>query len=535
MYQKFFSLKVQPFSISPDPDFLFLSDRHKEALAHLMYGLQGNGGFVLLTGEVGTGKTTVCRALLEDISEDTDVAFIHNPAQTEVELLATICDLLKIDYDPERASLKTLFDAINCWMVNNLEKGRNAIVLIDEAQHLSFSVLEQLRLLTNIESNNKKPLQVILIGQTELQQKLKENQLRQLAQRITARYHLLPLNLQESEYYIQHRLNVAGASYPIFETRLLKRVFKYSQGIPRLINLICDRSMLCAYSQNSTKVTAKMIDLAVQEMDLSLDYQTDRFKPLWRLALLVSLITLTVLQGPKIYQHLNKPANAFEIIGGLITPKNIDPQIPLHQLDEKKESWFNNYPQVDFQKSSFSDALQTLYAIWGYDVNANSATCKQGATVSLFCFSEQTSLDKLKQLNYPSVIEIVNNDETLSVVLYKVRDYYELLIGTQKIKVTEAWLKEYWNGHLTILWHSPFTLKKPLRFGQKGNQVAWLSDQLNHLQGLPETNKNRFDWKLKDQVMQFQSDNRLSADGIVGVRTLMVLVQQLEATTPHLL
>lgn len=557
MYQEFFSLKEQPFSISPDPDFLFLSDRHKEALAHLMYGLQGNGGFVLLTGEVGTGKTTVCRALLEDMSTDTDIAFILNPAQTEIELLATICDQLKIEYDVDRASLKTLFDAISGWMLHNLEKGRSAIVLIDEAQHLSFSVLEQLRLLTNIESNNKKPLQVILIGQTELQQKLKENQLRQLAQRITARYHLLPLTLQESEYYIQHRLNVAGASYPIFETKLLKRIFKYSRGIPRLINLICDRSLLCAYSQSSPKVTAKMIDLAVKEIDLSLDdsKSNESVKFFWRFALLVLLVAGTAYQGPKIYHHLNQPKQAMAALSELdfITPMNSTTPIVTTTAvpktlsialeeggkvreDEQLNSlyWFENYPSLDLTEGNFTNALQTLYAVWGYEVDLKDANCQQGEVASLLCFSDNTSLQVLQQLNYPAVIKLVNGDEFIYAVLYKAEQQYQVLVGSQKIIVSEAWLQEYWNGELTLLWQTPFDINKPLKFGEKSERVVWLNTQLNRLNGLESHNKERFDWKLKEQVIDFQEDNYLIADGIVGRRTLMLLVQQSDPEIPSL-
>ena len=542
MYQEFFSLKEQPFSISPDPDFLFLSDRHKEALAHLMYGLQGNGGFVLLTGEVGTGKTTVCRALLQDISDDRDIAYILNPAQTEVELLATICDQLHIEYDVDRASLKTLFDAISSWMLNNLEKGRSAIVLIDEAQHLSFSVLEQLRLLTNIESNNKKPLQVILIGQTELQQKLKENELRQLAQRITARYHLLPLTLQESEYYIQHRLNVAGASYPIFETKLLKQVFKYSRGIPRLINLICDRSMLCAYSQNSPKVTSKMIDLAVKEIDLSLEVNNTNksIKQAWRAALLLLLVAITAVQAPDIYnyfKHFKQDTPVIdEVNQNLVPVVAVVTEEASPAANELKTSyWFDDYPELDLGNGEFSSAIKTLYAVWGYEVTLDEAGCNEDPSIKLQCYSDNTSLKKLEELNYPAVIELINDEDSIYTVLYKVDGQYELLIGTQKIKVTEKWLSEYWNGEFTLLWKSPFDITKPLKFGEKSTRVMWLTTQLNQLYKLPKTNKDRFDWKLKEQIMQFQSDNNLIADGIVGQQTLMPLMQQLDTKIPTLL
>jgi general secretion pathway protein A len=302
MYQEFFSLKEQPFSISPDPDFLFLSAHHKEALAHLKYGLQSHGGFVLLTGEVGTGKTTVCRSLLQDTAQELDIAFILNPALTEIELLATICDEFKIEYQQDKISLKLLFDTLASWIMSNHLQGRRAVVLIDEAQHLSFSVLEQLRLLTNIESSNKKSLQVILIGQTELQEKLKQTKLRQLSQRITARYHLLPLTKKETQYYIEHRLSVAGAAQGIFPATVMRKIYKYSQGVPRLINLICERCLLCAYSENRPEISSKMIKSIIKEMDvvdLIMGYSLP-FRLWWRFSFLFLLILLTGMQLPKI-------------------------------------------------------------------------------------------------------------------------------------------------------------------------------------------------------------------------------------------
>lgn len=554
MYQDFFSLKELPFSISPDPDFLFLSERHKEALAHLKYGLQSNGGFVLLTGEVGTGKTTLCRVLQQEMSVDTDVAFILNPAQTEVELLASICDQFKIPYYVERASLKTLFDAISRWMILNLEKGRNAIVLIDEAQHLSFEVLEQLRLLTNIESENQRPLQVILIGQTELQQKLKENQLRQLAQRITARYHLLPLDLQESSFYIIHRLNIAGARAPIFNNRLLKYIYRYTRGIPRLINLVCDRSMLCAYSQSTTRITAKMVDTAVKELDLQLQEQPSSysFSHWWRFALLIVVFAVTAWQAPKLWQYLqgqNQADKAFEQQDSSLAMPHEQLLVPEEQtslseqavvdvneiVNEPQLNWFDDYPELDLHKREFAYALQTLYAIWGYAVNLSNATCENGASVSLQCFSDSTNVEKLKRLNYPAVVKLVRDEDAVYAVLYKVREQYELLIGTQKIEVSEEWFREYWNGGVTLLWRAPFEMNKPIVFGQKGQKVAWLNAQMNALFDLPAQSKTEFDNELKDKVMEFQGDNHLEMDGIVGKRTLLPLVQQLEPNTPSLL
>ncbi|GLS90863.1 hypothetical protein GCM10007916_19300 [Psychromonas marina] len=268
MYQEFFSLNQQPFSIAPDPEFLFFTEQHKEALAHLNYGLQGNGGFVVLTGELGTGKTSVCRFLLQDMPTDTDIAWITNTAVSEIALLVDICEQFSVDYDRENITLKVMFDALASWMLANHQAGRHAIVLIDEAQHLSFNLLEQLRLITNIESDNLKPLQIILVGQTELQQKLLTTELRQLSQRITARYHLRSLNKQETTFYIYHRLNNSGAKGQIFDSKSVDYIFKASLGNPRLINQICDRCLLSAYTQSSLTIGSVITKKAINEIDL---------------------------------------------------------------------------------------------------------------------------------------------------------------------------------------------------------------------------------------------------------------------------
>lgn len=266
MYTGFFGLTSPPFSIAPNPDFMYLSPRHTEALAHLRYGLGDAGGFVLLTGEVGTGKTTVSRTLLQELDAQTEVAFILNPTLSELELLAAICDELKIRYRKTDASLKLLSDKITQRLQKNHEAGKKTILIIDEAQHLQPAVLEQLRLLTNLETNTKKLLQVILIGQPELQQLLQRNDLRQLAQRITARYHLLPLNYAEVQHYVRFRLQVAGCQRPVFSDKAVKKLFELSGGIPRLLNLLADRAMLAAYSQQQPLVEATEVQRAAAEI-----------------------------------------------------------------------------------------------------------------------------------------------------------------------------------------------------------------------------------------------------------------------------
>ncbi|RUO34378.1 hypothetical protein CWE13_12180 [Aliidiomarina shirensis] len=269
MYHDFFGFTQVPFSIAPDPEFLFLGPRHREGLAHLRNGLTGSGGFLLLTGEVGTGKTTLSRAILAELGDTLDVAFVLNPMLSERELLATICDQFGIPGRHEKASLKRLTDHLSRFLQEAGEQGRNPVVLIDEAQHLLPSVLEQLRLLTNLETDSRKLLSVVLIGQPELQELLQRRELRQVAQRIVARYHLLPLTFAETKDYIQHRLARVEANENIFNTAALKAVWQFSQGTPRLINLVCDRALQIAAREELQQVTGKHVAEAVASLSFA--------------------------------------------------------------------------------------------------------------------------------------------------------------------------------------------------------------------------------------------------------------------------
>lgn len=266
MYVEYFGLKEPPFSISPDPRYLYMSGQHQEALAHLLYGINSNGGFVLLTGEVGTGKTTVCQCLLEQTPENVDIAFILNPKVTAQELLAMLCDELGITYPNDTASIKVFVDLINQYLLNAHARGRKTVLIIEEAQNLSAEVLEQVRLLTNLETHERKLLQIILLGQPELREMLMRPELRQLSQRITARYHLNPLSKKEVAAYVNHRLTIARARAPLFSVSAMSKLYQLSGGIPRLINIICDRALLGAYVEGKGRIDKNTVIKAAREV-----------------------------------------------------------------------------------------------------------------------------------------------------------------------------------------------------------------------------------------------------------------------------
>ncbi len=294
MYESFFAFSDRPFSIAPDPRFLFLSERHREALAHLVYGLNDAGGFVMLTGEVGTGKTTLCRSLLAQVPPMVDVAFVLNPRLDAIELLETICDELRIDTTDARGSAKQLIDRVNAHLLASNASGRSTVLLIDEAQNLATDVLEQLRLLTNLETNERKLLRIILIGQPELAEKLARPDLRQLAQRITARYHLEALTAHDSAAYVEHRLQVAGAKQTLFTPPALKALHRAAGGIPRLINVIADRALLGAYAGGKREISPQMVRKAAGEIT---GEARRRPWPTWLTAAATAALMMTVGGG----------------------------------------------------------------------------------------------------------------------------------------------------------------------------------------------------------------------------------------------
>ena len=270
MYMRFFGLKQEPFSLAPDPRYLYMSKRHREALAHLLYGVGGGGGFVLLSGEIGAGKTTVCRCFLEQIPKRCNVAYIFNPKLTVLELVKSVCDEFRIPVPNTRnqpATVKTYVDALNDFLLKTHAVGQNNVLIIDEAQMLSVDVLEQLRLLTNLETNERKLLQIVLIGQPELRTMLERPDLEQLAQRVIARFHLKALSSKETEHYIRHRLSVAGMTRSIpFDRKSIQVIHEMARGVPRRINLLCDRAMLGAYAHGKNVIDAAIVEKAAREV-----------------------------------------------------------------------------------------------------------------------------------------------------------------------------------------------------------------------------------------------------------------------------
>jgi general secretion pathway protein A len=311
MYLEHYNLSKRPFSITPNPLFLFMSQCHREALAHLLYGLGEGGGFVQLTGEVGTGKTSLCRCLLEQVPDNVDLAVVFNPKVTAYELIAAVCDELRIKYDEKDDSIKKLTDVLNQYLLAAHARGRRTVLIIDEAQNLSPDVLEQVRLLTNLETSTQKLLQIILIGQPELRTLLQREDMRQLAQRVTARYRLEPLSREETGAYIKHRLHICGATRRIFRKSAVDRVYKLSGGIPRLINVLCDRALLGAFTEGKFQVDRKVIRQAADEVLADeLRQSRARFSPRW--SVVVPVVAMLAIVALYIYWQRSQVGNLLD-------------------------------------------------------------------------------------------------------------------------------------------------------------------------------------------------------------------------------
>ena len=539
MYTEFFHLKEVPFSIAPDPRFFFMSDRHKEALTHLTYGLQGAGGFVMLTGEVGTGKTTVSRALAQNLTSDTRIGYIHNPAMSELELLAALCDQFKLDYDQQDLSLKILFDCLHHYLLANSQEGKSCVVIIDEAQLLSTAALEQLRLLTNLDIEHKKLLHIVLIGQPELQLKLKQPELRQLAQRITARYHLLPLTETELTSYVAYRLSIASGNPGIFSRKVLKRIHQHTDGVPRLVNLVCDKALYCAFQARANKITPKHVEDAVKAVVVTGTSKAKSSNTGLVAGLFTALLLGVGITGYQLGWFAIPDDNAAvdNVIPAIVSVDRDTTKVESIQAPVASEVMSDKALLADIKSArKQSRATQFLYKEWGYDIALKDATCRNAQYANLRCLQRQGNYAQLVQYNLPSVVRLFDNlgEDYYAALLSITSAGVELQLNDSHILVSQAWFEKYWSGDFTLFWTAPSRFRNSLKQNDKGELIRWLDRNVSAVLGEEALSGTKFDALLMDKVMRFQQQSGLTADGIVGPQTMMTVVHYADSTVPKL-
>ena len=523
MYEEYFGLKEDPFSIAPDPHYIYMSPGHREALAHLLYGIERDGGFVLLTGEVGTGKTTVCRCLLDEIPETTDVAFILNPKLTAEELLATVCDEFGIGYPDGSTSVKVFVSRINDYLLDVHARGRRAVLIIEEAQNLSVEVLEQIRLLTNLETNQRKLLQIIMVGQPEILEKLSQPQLRQLSQRITARYHLGPLSKREVAAYVNHRLSVAGlVRGELFPRSMLGRLFRLTGGVPRLINVICDRALLGSYVQGRDRVDRKTLKTAAREVSgrRSHYHSRRRFQAI-AAAILVILCAVPTAYYMTRYYIGSRPVWRATLARAVQEPapgvKTDAPKIrPLERPGPSGAA-------------TRDMAYRTLFARWDvrYDQEDGQTVHQQARRQGLRCEEGIGSVSDLRKMNKPVVLKLLDEKSgEYHATLTSLRGEDAVLtIGSEKRTVDLKELSKAWSGEYLLLWRAPREYKKELKPGEGGSLVTWVDRQLSLAQGRSVEARQGLLYgdEMVKRVKEFQRTAGLKPDGIVGPWTIMRL------------
>jgi general secretion pathway protein A len=529
MYLSHFGLREPPFSMTPDPRFLYLSERHREALAHLLYGVSEHGGFVQLTGEVGTGKTSVCRCLLEQLPSQVDVALVLNPQVSPVELLAVVCDELRIAYPPGATSTKVLVDLLHRHLLDAHGRGRRTVVIVDEAQNLAPGVLEEVRLLTNLETSQEKLLQVILIGQPELATLLERPRLRQVAQRITARYHLDPLSRAETRAYIRHRLAVAGGSEGLFSDAAIRLVHRRAGGIPRLVNAICDRALLGAYARGRTRVDLWTAHRAAAEVRGR--GRGRRGWPIGRRAGATALAVAAVGMAAILITpgRLDRGARAPAAGAGVPSAEPIAATGAAPAAGVPAGASLEAALGDPALAAGRREALAALFALWGDRVAGGPPPdCWLPAPGGLECVTTVGTWRKLRRLDLPAVLELASpaGEPRYAALVALAPAHATLRLGARELTVPLAEVDRWWDGRFVILWRPP-AVPMPIGPGARGAAVDWVHERLSRLEGLaaprPVPGGRAWDDALQRRLVRFQQAQGLQPDGVVGWETAILL------------
>jgi len=562
MYAAHFGLSQDPFSIAPDPRYLFMSERHREALAHLLYGVAGSlqvgggtaGGFVLLTGDIGTGKTTICRCFLAQIPPNCHVGYIFNPKLSVPELLQSICEEFHIAVTPGAtgvASVKDYIDALNSFLLQSHAAGQNSVLIIDEAQNLAADVLEQLRLLTNLETNERKLLQIVLIGQPELRDLLARPELEQLAQRVVARFHLDALSSQESTQYIAHRLGVAGHTGALpFDAKALQRIHHLTRGVPRRINLLCGRALLGAWATGVASVNRQVVDKAAAEVFGPDPVQAPGTKRqrmgyvLAGMALLAALVLLAFQWWTASQETRSTPQTAAATA-----------QAPASQPPAPAVSATQPVPVTSLPATPLAD-LPTLWPQLPTDIDsawrelapdwqlpADSADpCQAASAQQLQCHrASKLTVPLLRQLNRPGILTLqAAQGPAVHALLVGLNDQtatLRLAGALHRVRLVE--LAQVWRGDYATYWQLPPGYDKGLREGSTGPAVDWLASHLALLDGLPSVASEGapmvLDAALRERVRAFQRARGITPDGLPGPMTFMQIDSATQGQAPRLL
>ena len=528
MYLGYYGLHEAPFSITPDPRFVHLSERHRDALAHLLFGVDkgGSGGFVQLTGEVGTGKTTLSRLLLEQLPADTRIALVLNPRQDAVELLETICEELHIDIEGKRGSSKSLIDALNAYLLDAYAQGLRVVVLIDEAQNLPADALEQVRLLTNLETHTQKLLQILLLGQPELRDMLSRPELRQLSQRITARYHLTPLDARGTEAYLRHRWRVAGGARFPFTAKGVQRLHARAGGVPRLLNVIAERALLAGYARDAAAIDARLVDAAANEV---LPPPAKRTWWPWLAAagvVAVAVVAATQFRGTPASakaQNTTQAVPASAVLATSTTPDQIHTSIA--QLDATDLTQLigatGDTPRPGWR------ALLEQWQLPADSITVDPAgACTPLTNPEIHCVQGDASLDTLLAVDRPVLLRLRDaGAHAWALLLGADARRVRIRIGERTHDIDRVLLLARWNGRYASLWQGPAMLGSAPRPGTRGPAVDWLRQKV--LPGSNITTGAPYDDTLRAGVTILQQARGLPVDGIAGPLTLMALASEL--------